>query len=260
MQFFNPQEAAPGNFSGQPARVLSDRSSGEENSRLQLAGVFLTVLLAHVALSIGLRDSPELEKPAEPLVMEVAFVAEKAPEAVKPASPPPPAAQPKPQLKPKPKSEQPKKAPEQPKKPAPVRKTEPAPSAKPAAVEPPTQAPAAASAPSTPSAAVSTAVPAKPASETFTEADYRANYKSRPNPPYPRLAQRRGWQGKVLLRVKITADGRSANVSVQQSSGHEMLDEAAVEAVRGWTFNPARRGDRAVESTVTIPISFNLND
>lgn len=99
-----------------------------------------------------------------------------------------------------------------------------------------------------------------PKTEPFTEANYRANYKSNPKPEYPRLAKSRGWQGKVLLRVQVTADGHSADISVQQSSGHELLDEAAVEAVKNWSFIPAKRGDTPVASTVSVPIKFKLSE
>jgi periplasmic protein TonB len=47
---------------------------------------------------------------------------------------------------------------------------------------------------------------------------------------------------------------------VEKSSGHEMLDDCAVEAVRKWKFIPARRGETAVASSVLVPISFSLND
>ncbi|MGZ8199259.1 MAG: energy transducer TonB, partial [Methylosarcina sp.] len=57
-----------------------------------------------------------------------------------------------------------------------------------------------------------------------------------------------------------TADGHSAGIFVQQSSGHKQLDEAAIEAVKQWTFIPAKRGDKAVASTVTVPIQFKLNE
>jgi protein TonB len=57
----------------------------------------------------------------------------------------------------------------------------------------------------------------------------------------------------------VTADGRSAAVTVQQSSGHRQLDDAAVAAVEQWIFIPAKRGTTPVASTVTVPIQFTLN-
>jgi protein TonB len=77
-------------------------------------------------------------------------------------------------------------------------------------------------------------------------------------PCYPAEAQRRGHEGRVVLRVHVGADGRALSVEVEESSGHAALDEAAVAAVRGWIFEPAREGDRAVESVVRVPFRFRL--
>lgn len=223
----------------------------------------------HGVVIAYLQRAPVPETPAEPLVMAVELLTAPAPQAAKPAPPAPPVEQPKPQPKPV----KPKKAPAPPKRPPVIRKTVPAPAPKPVPVSPsepapaaraetaasaPTPAPTAAAMPPRP--AVSAGPSAQPKTEPFTEANYRANYKSNPKPEYPRLAKSRGWQGKVLLRVQVTADGRSAAVSVQQGSGHELLDEAAIEAVRRWTFIPAKRGDTPVASAVTVPIQFKLND
>jgi len=77
-------------------------------------------------------------------------------------------------------------------------------------------------------------------------------------PKYPARAQRMGHEGRVVLRVHVGADGRPLAVEVEESSGHSLLDEAAVAAVREWTFEPAREGDRAVESLVHVPFRFRL--
>lgn len=260
MQLFKTQEDVSGESRGESIR-LEGLSSGE-NPHRQLAIVFLVVLLLHVVLIAYIRQSSEPETPAEPLVMDVALIAAPVPQPAKPASPVPPVAKPKP----RPAPVKPKKAPAIPKKTPvirqPVMKSAPtsAPAAKPETAEAPalTSRPAApVAAPSRP--AVTPTASLQPKTETFTEANYRANYKSNPKPEYPRLAKSRGWQGKVLLRVQVTADGQSASVQVQQSSGHDLLDEAAVAAVENWTFIPAKRGDMPVVSTVTVPIQFKLN-
>lgn len=79
-----------------------------------------------------------------------------------------------------------------------------------------------------------------------------------PKPPYPLAARRRGLEGRVLLSAHVRADGHCAEVHVRTSSGHELLDAAALDTVRRWRFLPARRGDAAVDSWVEIPISFKL--
>ncbi len=58
----------------------------------------------------------------------------------------------------------------------------------------------------------------------------------------------------------MLANGTAAAVSVATSSGHEVLDEAALEAVHRWHFVPAKGGGQAVDSVVNVPINFNLLD
>lgn len=121
----------------------------------------------------------------------------------------------------------------------------------------PAPEPAAAQAPLASLAAPTTA-PALPATETLIEARYDAAYLHNPPPTYPALARRRGEEGQVVLRVRVLADGRAAEVEVAQSSNSPRLDQAARQAVAGWRFEPARRGDRATESWLRVPIVFRL--
>lgn len=79
-------------------------------------------------------------------------------------------------------------------------------------------------------------------------------------PVYPAYARRRGIEGRVILGVTVSADGKVANVGVVQSSRYDVLDEAAVEAVRKWRFHPARENGKAVASNLNVPITFRLND
>lgn len=72
------------------------------------------------------------------------------------------------------------------------------------------------------------------------------------------LAKRRGWEGKVLLEVEVLRDGKPGTIRVAQSSGREVLDNAALKAVRRWLFEPARRGDEPITSTMTLSIVFKL--
>jgi protein TonB len=96
-------------------------------------------------------------------------------------------------------------------------------------------------------------------SETFVEARADAAYLNNPKPDYPAPARQRFLEGRVLLRVQVMADGRCGDVRVERSSGHEMLDEAALATVKKWRFVPAKRGERAVESWVNVPIVFKLS-
>ena len=263
MQFFKSQDHTRATQDAESAHLLSNRNIGEESSRRQLIVVFFVVFLLHAGAIAYLHRSPAPETSAKPLVMDVALIAAPPSPQVKPTPPAPPVVQPKP----KPPLEKPKKAPPRPKKTSVEKKpiatsrstTEAAPAAK--TVTAPSSAPVNPAEPvaAPPRPAQTPVSPVQPKTETFTEANYRANYKSNPKPAYPRIAKSRGWQGRVLLRVQVTAAGRSASVQVQQSSGHEILDEAAVEAVKNWTFIPAKRGTTPVASSVTVPIQFKLN-
>lgn len=98
--------------------------------------------------------------------------------------------------------------------------------------------------------------PALPATVTPPRSD--AAYLNNPRPVYPLAARRRGDQGTVLIRVLVTADGLAASVSLEKSSGHPALDEAALSAVKTWRFIPARLGTQAIESPYVVPIVFKM--
>jgi protein TonB len=92
------------------------------------------------------------------------------------------------------------------------------------------------------------------------EADYKAAYLNNPRPPYPFAAVRQGAEGRVLLSAEVLSDGRAGRVSLEKSSGHALLDAAALNTVRSWRFTPARKGGVASTQTVSIPIDFTLQN
>jgi len=118
------------------------------------------------------------------------------------------------------------------------------------------------SAPVPAAASAATNIAGKATADTapFTEANFNANYGTNPKPKYPGIATSRGWEGTVRLLVKVSAEGDSEEVTVQHSSGHDVLDEAAIEAVERWNFIPAKQGDTPVSSSVVVPINFVLNN
>ena len=89
----------------------------------------------------------------------------------------------------------------------------------------------------------------------------RADAKSRNNPPpaYPRIARRLGQEGTVVLEVFILANGSVGQVHLKKSSGHERLDEAAMEGVKHWRYIPAMRGDQPIDYWYIQPVKFVLN-
>jgi periplasmic protein TonB len=97
---------------------------------------------------------------------------------------------------------------------------------------------------------------ARPSDAITSTAVPRGGYQVRPS--YPSTARRLGIQGMTTLRVYVAADGRVAEVLVQESAGHPDLDSAAAEAVKRWRFAPARRGSEAVGVWVLLPVEFRL--
>lgn len=85
-------------------------------------------------------------------------------------------------------------------------------------------------------------------------------YRFNPRPEYPGLATRRRWQGEVLLRALVDAQGDVARVEVESSSGHDILDQAALKTVRRWKFHPAHDGEQNVSGEVCLPIRFELTN
>jgi protein TonB len=78
-------------------------------------------------------------------------------------------------------------------------------------------------------------------------------------PHYPEAARREGVEATVTLRFEVLANGKVGTVQVQKSAGRTDMDRAAVEAIRTWLFEPARRGKEAVAVWVTLPVRFELN-
>jgi periplasmic protein TonB len=85
-----------------------------------------------------------------------------------------------------------------------------------------------------------------------------AAYLSNPKPAYPALAKRMGLEGTVRLKVLISREGSALKIEIAQSSGHEILDKAATEAVRNWRFTPAHQGDSPMDEWVQVPVVFRL--
>ena len=84
------------------------------------------------------------------------------------------------------------------------------------------------------------------------------DYFRNPPPSYPEPARRRKHEGVVLLRVGVSENGLVTEVQLTKSSGFKELDEAALNAVKRWTFKPGTVLGRPVASQVEVPIRFEL--
>jgi len=231
-------------ISAPPERTFITSARG-----VRLISVVLVVVL-HLALFFVWMALPPSE-PAPPRELEVT-IAMAMPPAVQPEvipTPPPPAPVPQP------------------------RKIIPAPEPLPVQAEAPSETPV-----EQPIAPVQVAVPVQVAAAPAqvaappvvappppppvpdVEPDYKASYLNNARPNYPYAARRMGLQGKVVLNVEVLAEGLCGQANVHQSSGHEMLDNAALQTVKTWKFVPARQAGRAITKWFKVPIQFTLKD
>jgi protein TonB len=79
---------------------------------------------------------------------------------------------------------------------------------------------------------------------------------ARPNPVYPPLARQARIQGNVVLHAIIDKDGKVSELQV--ISGHPLLVQSALEAVKNWRYRPTQLNGEAVEVDTTITVSFVL--
>jgi periplasmic protein TonB len=86
------------------------------------------------------------------------------------------------------------------------------------------------------------------------------SHLNNPKVIYPKEARRRKQQGSVLLTVSISAAGLPEEIRVKQSSGFQLLDNSALEAVRKWRFIPSTMGNVDTASEMELPIHFKLTD
>lgn len=195
----------------------------------------VTVDLAQApAFPIQRRTAAEAAPPVPPAPQE-----QEIPPVPEPRPEPEPAPRPEPASRPEPI----KKRPPQPPTP---RGTVPAPGV-------PNPTPAAAT-----QAAQTRSVPAPDAVRAAAASPEPLATRSNPKPAYPELARKRGQEGLVRLLAHVDEQGKPTEISVAESSGFSLLDEAAVKAVRRWRFKPALRAGTPVRGTVLIPIEFVL--
>jgi TonB family protein len=85
-------------------------------------------------------------------------------------------------------------------------------------------------------------------------------YRENAPPAYPEIARVRGYEGIVLVSAEILPDGRVGNMKIRKSSGYAILDQSAIEAVKPWKFEPAKKSGNPFTVWVELPIKFILHN
>ena len=96
--------------------------------------------------------------------------------------------------------------------------------------------------------------------KNLSKAFYKIGSINNPHPPYPLIARKKGFEGKLILEVLVNEDGSVKNTRIRKSSGYEILDTVSKETVKKWTFIPAKKEGKPVEDQVRVPIKFVLTD
>lgn len=208
------------------------------SSRISRLGSAALVVALHGAFIYGLIHSEPVQPVAEAKAAVVQYVN---------VPPPTPIAQPEPEVKPEPPKPdpkpQPKKQKQRPKPLLAAKKTvSPPPVNAPKTQPKPDPAP-----PPPPPKPVAPPTDKTPNEQPRADLDYLANRQ----PGYPPMSRRLKEQGTVRLWVRTDASGAVLEIRLHQSSGYDRLDQAALRAVRGWTFTP-------VAGEAILPIEFSL--
>lgn len=215
--------------------------------------LFLLVLMVHLSLiaaAVTMTTEPQAKK-VEKTIEGVIIPAPVAPQSEKPKPKP---VQPEPVKKPKPKPLKQKKAEAKkavakpkpaPVKPAPVAEASPKAVSAPEPAAETTKTKAAAKAPEPEAAATP---PVASANKALNKA-----------PLYPTLSRRLKEQGTVYLQVLVLKNGKVGQIKLKQSSGFARLDQSALNAVRGWTYQPALKLGQPIDYWFVQPVVFNLN-
>jgi TonB family protein len=93
---------------------------------------------------------------------------------------------------------------------------------------------------------------ARHAIQTAVSTALKANFR------YPRIARRNGWQGTVILALRVLPDGQLTDILVSSSSGHPVLDLAAMHTLQTATVPQARQwlDDQAMD--LVLPVEYRL--
>ena len=90
--------------------------------------------------------------------------------------------------------------------------------------------------------------------QTAVSMALKANFR------YPRIARRNGWEGTVILALRVLPDGQLTDILVSSSSGHPVLDRAALRTLQTASVPQAKQwlSDQAVD--LVLPVEYRLLD
>jgi protein TonB len=76
---------------------------------------------------------------------------------------------------------------------------------------------------------------------------------------YPEVSRRNGEEGRAIVKVCVSAAGKIDSVEAAASTGHPLLDEAALKVAKAFRFKPATSEGKPVASCANLPVKFELH-
>ena len=78
-------------------------------------------------------------------------------------------------------------------------------------------------------------------------------------PKYPAGAAASKTTGKVVMLIDVAADGSVADARVERSEPAGVFDQATLDAVKGWKFEPAMENGKPVAGRIRVPVTFEMD-
>ena len=96
--------------------------------------------------------------------------------------------------------------------------------------------------------------------ESVSKAVYKIGSENNPHPPYPLIARKKGWQGRLTVNVLVNQSGWVDKINIEKSSGYKVLDEISLKTIKKWHFIPASSGKVNIKDELIIPVRFVLSE
>jgi protein TonB len=76
---------------------------------------------------------------------------------------------------------------------------------------------------------------------------------------YPESSRRNGEEGRAIVKICVSAAGKIDSAEIATTTGHPLLDEAALKVAHAFRFKPATSEGKPVASCPTLPVKFELH-
>jgi protein TonB len=87
----------------------------------------------------------------------------------------------------------------------------------------------------------------------------KVTFSPDPSDYYPEVSRRNGEEGRAVVKVCVNVAGKVDSAEIANTTGHPLLDEAALKVARAMKFKPATSEGKPVASCPTLPVKFVLH-